>query len=291
MSDIVDDVGSVFDSIGDAVSDVFSSGASDAATTATGTTITDFTDDAADAAESDYSTTLGTSAADAYNQLGAASYNVGTATGSWGSDLNTTSTFGDAVTSGSYGTGYDLGSSSTGLDNFDMNAPVYTNMALGSAENGVDATMASTSSFAPASTLGVQYSGTASGASGGSSGGLLSSLLGGSGGSSSLGNLGMYQMMGNVLGSLITAGGAYLASKPKPPNNFSGRGPNGGAGLTMHTTNGGFGLAPGGSTAAPGAPRRISRPAAVPGIWPPMRHRQQACRLPIPRPRRHKPVI
>lgn len=56
--------------------------------------------------------------------------------------------------------------------------------------------------------------------------------------------------------------GSYLASKPVPPNNYSGRGPNGGVGIGMHTINGGFGLAAGGSTPAPtGVPGSMIPPA------------------------------
>jgi hypothetical protein len=59
----------------------------------------------------------------------------------------------------------------------------------------------------------------------------------------------------------------YLQGKAAsaPPRNFSGRGAQGGAGIGMHLTNNGFGIAAGGSTpAAAGPPAGLLPPGADP---------------------------
>ena len=67
--------------------------------------------------------------------------------------------------------------------------------------------------------------------------------------------------MGMLVKTAFDAVGAYMTANPPPPRNFGGFGPNGGAGLGMHTTNGGFGLAAGGSTPAPsGVPQALVPP-------------------------------
>lgn len=67
--------------------------------------------------------------------------------------------------------------------------------------------------------------------------------------------------MGMLVKTAFDAVGAYMTANPPPPRNFGGFGPNGGAGLGMHTTNGGFGLAAGGSTPAPsGVPNALLPP-------------------------------
>lgn len=69
-----------------------------------------------------------------------------------------------------------------------------------------------------------------------------------------------------LLGTALNMAGAYMASKPRAQMQFSGRNPHGqGAGVGMHTTNGGFGLAPGGSTPAPsGVPGALLPPGTQP---------------------------
>ena len=80
----------------------------------------------------------------------------------------------------------------------------------------------------------------------------VASFMGG--GNASLG-------MGMMIKTAFDAVGAYMTANPPPPRNFGGFGPNGGAGLGMHTTNGGFGLAAGGSTPAPsGVPQALVPP-------------------------------
>lgn len=74
------------------------------------------------------------------------------------------------------------------------------------------------------------------------------------------GNTGMG--MGLLIKGAFDAVGAYMTANPPPPRNFGGFGPNGGAGLGMHTVNGGFGIAAGGSTPAPaGVPNGLKAPA------------------------------
>lgn len=78
----------------------------------------------------------------------------------------------------------------------------------------------------------------------------------GSGGISGLlGSYGKMQLLSTGLQML----GNYEMAKPRAPQNYSGRTPGGGGGgIGMHTTNGGFGLATGGSEAAPsGVPNAL----------------------------------
>ena len=74
----------------------------------------------------------------------------------------------------------------------------------------------------------------------------------GAAGSAASGGMASWMKM-SLLSTGMNMIGAYMASKPVPPNNFFGRGPGGGVGIGMHAINGGFGIAPGGSTPAPKA--------------------------------------
>lgn len=253
MSGVIDDITSIFDSgagstAGDVASAASDAGSAAASAASDASTLTD----AAGSLASDTASAAGdlSSIGNSADSLASATYTVGSATGSWGSSL--------------YNEANDVFNPASANYNFwdtsSINAPVYTNMAVSSAVNGIDSTMANAPMGAPVSSngLGVVYSNAVPSSSGG--GGILGGLFGG--GSDSIASLGKYQLIGSLLGAGIQTAGAYLASKPRPPNNFSGRGPGGGPGLTMHATNGGFGLAQGGSTPAPGTPPPALSPQA-----------------------------
>lgn len=123
----------------------------------------------------------------------------------------------------------------SGLVSASMTAAPATALLASTATQGATA---GSSSF-----LGSVFSGlkTAAGAIGG---GIkdVASFMGG--GNTAMG-------MGLLAKTAFDAVGAYMTANPPPPRNFGGFGPNGGAGLGMHTVNNGFGLAAGGSTPAP----------------------------------------
>lgn len=277
MSGIIDDVTSAFSSVGDAIGSVFSGG-SDAASAAS-----DAASGAADAAStaSDAASTAGQTfniASDAASNLAsngtaisdaagyldntaAASYTAGVATGSWG-NLDTGFNFaadasGNLAPGSSYlgSTVYDtIDNGEFNANEFgglDPNAPAYTNMAVATANYGPAAAQANAGTS--------WWSKTKS---------FVGGMFGGGGGGSSTSGGGMSDlsklMLGQMVGGLVTGGiqaaGAYLASKPHPPANFSGRTPGGGGGgLGMHTTGNGFGLAAGGTQNPPsGVPSQLA---------------------------------
>lgn len=252
MSGVIDDVTSVF-------SDIFGSGGGsdvvDAASSAADTA-SNAAQVASDvAAESDVagtSATVGDAIGSAGNYLdnaAAASYTAGVSTGDFGQGFNfAADASGNLAPGSSYlgSTVYDT------IDNgqfnpndfggLDPNAPAYTNMAMATANYGPAAAQANAGSSWWSKTK--SFLGIGGDTSGGGGASISSN--------DSLSRLMMGQMIGNMIGGVVQAGGAYLASKPRPPANFSGRTPGGGGGgLGMHTVNGGFGLAAGGSETPP----------------------------------------
>lgn len=261
MCGLIDDITSVFSGVGDAISSVFSGGssaadaasaASDAASAASSATDVasnvpagfNFATDAAGTAAS--SGDAISNAASYLDNSAAASYTAGMATGSWGA-LDTASSLApgssylgstayDAINNGEFNA-----STFSGLD---PNAPAYTNMALATANMGPTAAQAAAGQgwFSKAWTF--MFGGGSPMATDPTGLGSLSHLM-------------MGQMIGGLLSGAVQAYGAYKASLPRPPANFSGRSPGGGgAGLGMSTN--GFGLTAGGSTPPPtGVPSQL----------------------------------
>ena len=236
MSGIIDDVTSLFSSVGDtasAASDV-ASAASDAASTAS---------DVASAAStaSDAASTGFNFAADAANtaatagdaisntasyldNAAAASYTAGVSTGSWGAldtGFNVASDASSSLASGSSylgSTAYDaINNGQFNPNDFgglNPNSPAYTNMALATASAGPSAAQANVGSSwwsKTQSMLGL--------------GGSATNAATDTTGLGSLSKLMMGQMIGGLVSGAISAVGAYKASQPKPPANFSGRTP------------------------------------------------------------------
>lgn len=257
MSGIVNSVETVFSNVGDTIAgwfgdgagsdaanaalansaDAMSSAAGDAAQqaaeSAAGSAASDYLSSAADTASSGMSDaisnmagaaeTAGTSLSDMYQTLdnaAAASYTAGVSSGDWAISPTDTSLNVNAS---------DLTS---------LKAP-YTSAAVGLSDPNQTSwfgrMMSGTKSF---------FSGTGS-SSDPSSSFVNKMLLG--------------DMLGRLGGAAISAVGAYKMSQPRAPANFSGRTPGGGgAGLGMHTVNGGFGLAAGGSEKPPaGVPNQL----------------------------------
>lgn len=239
MSGVIDDVGSIFSDVGDAVSswfgsgdasdvaDVVANGSEDAASAANDASLgLDATEAASDTATSG---TAISNAASYLDNTAAASYTAGVSTADFGQGFN----FADDAN------GIAQSAENAPFNAFDPSAPMYTNMALSTAANGPAAAQQGASLWDKAgSFLGLSGSGTTG--------------TTGAGVDSTLSKLMMAQMVSGLVTGGIQALGSYEASKPKPPANFSGRTPGGGGGgLGMTSTNGGFGLAAGGSTPAP----------------------------------------
>ena len=262
MSGVIDDVTSVFSDVfgggsdaASAASDV-SGAVSDASNVASaandiGSSVPSGFNFASDAAGNLASSgTAINNAASYLDNAAAASYTAGVATGSWGS-LDTGSSFASDIGSNPY-MGIDNGQFNAGeFGSMDPNVPAYTNMALSTVDNGASAAQANVGhSWYDSAKSFFGLSGTGGTAAGGLTGGM-----------SDLSKLMLGQMVGNLVSGVVQAGGAYLASKPRPPANFSGRTPGGGGGgLGMHAVNGGFGLAAGGNTAPPSGVPDALRP-------------------------------
>lgn len=249
MSGIIDDVTSVFSDVfgdggGDAVDDAATaaSAADDAsdigsaanevsdAETLTGTE--NFVQNAASEG-TDISATSGDAISDYMNNAGAAAYTSGVATG----DFGTSSTYG-YMDPNPYGTINDGEFNPAEYNGLDGSTPVYTNLGLLNATDG--STQANGGFFSNA------WNSVSNFLTGGSS-----STTGTTGGGmSDLSKLMLGQMVGGLVSGSIQAFGAYKASQPKPPQNFSGRTPGGGGGGLGMSTNG-FGLTAGGSTPPP----------------------------------------
>lgn len=266
MSGLIDDVSSVFSSVGDAISNVFSSGAGDAASAATdaASTASDVASTASDVSSAASSVPAGfnfatdaagtaassgdaiSNAASYLDNTAAASYTAGVATG----------TFGDAGSALAPGSSYLGTTAYDAINNGEFNAntfggldpssPAYTNMAL------------ATASMGPAAAQTSAGHGWFSGMFGGGSaiGAATDTGLG------SLSKLMLGQMIGGLVSGTIQAVGAYKASQPKPPANFSGRTPGGGGGGLGMSTNG-FGLTAGGSTPPPTGVPSALKPNAL----------------------------